>query len=373
MLTNVTAYLKDLTEHCEFKLDLTLEGEKFKIPKIKAKIVDKTIPKKVTINVLSEFGFCYYEGYQFDIEFNDASFATIIEYDIKSNYINISSYKDIKKYEYTIKQVVREGDMITEEIDVDNYIKIVKCANLHKKDNKEVKVEVPAKNENNSKIINGIYFCAFCKKCEEGYFLDDNECIKKCEIGENEKCNSCYSKYPKFCNSCNEKFYLPDKNSIECKKCEIDNCLECIGNNSYTQCIKWENDYILSGGICLKNCEIGDNNKCLKCNDEPGKINQCSMCNNGYYLPENNEYKNTRCEKCLIDGCMTCSGNLIENNCTKCENNLSAIYENGTIISCVIETLSTPDRIDIIKNGKLIDGIIENKPDYVNKTHYLME
>ncbi len=85
-------------------------------------------------------------------------------------------------------------------------------------------------------------------------------------------------------------------------------------------------------------------------------------------MPENNEYNKTQCEKCLINGRMTCSGNLIENKCTKCENNLSAIYENGTIISCVKETLSTPDRIDIIKNGKLIDGIIENKPDYIIKT-----
>ena len=112
---------------------------------------------------------------------------------------------------------------------------------------------------------------------------------------------------------------MPDKNNTECKKCEIENCLECIGNNSYTQCIKCENNYILSGGICLKNCEIGENNRCLKCSDEPGKINQCSICNNGYYLPENNEYNNTQCEKCLINGCMTCSGNLIENKCTKCE------------------------------------------------------
>ena len=365
MLTNVTAYLKELKEYGEFKLDFTLEGDKFIVPKIKAKIVDKTIPKKVTINVLSEYGFCYYEGYQFDIDFND---ATTIEYDIKSSYINISSFKDIKKYEYTITQVVREGDMITEEIGVDNYIKIVKCANVHKKNNTKDKVEVPVKYENESKIIDGIYFCTFCKKCEEGYFLDDDECIKKWEIGENEKCNSCYSKYPKFCNSCNDNYYLPDKNSTECKKCEIDNCLECIGNKSYTECIKCENDYILSGGICLKNCEIGENNKCLQCNDEPGKINQCSICNNGYYLPENSEYNNIKCEKCSINGCMECSGNLIENNCTKCENDLSAIFEKGAIISCIKETLSTPDRIDIIKNGKLIDGIIENLPDYAIKT-----
>ena len=64
---------------------------------------------------------------------------------------------------------------------------------------------------------------------------------------------------------------------------------------------------------------------------------------------------------------MTWSGNLIENNCTKCENNCSPNYENGIIIKCIKENPSTPDRIDIIKNGKLIDGIIENKPDYAIK------
>ena len=61
--------------------------------------------------------------------------------------------------------------------------------------------------------------------------------------------------------------------------------------------------------------------------------------------------------------------NLIENNCTKCKNNLLAIYENETIISCIEVTSLTPDRIDIIKNGKFADGIIEIKPDYDTKTH----
>ena len=47
----------------------------------------------------------------------------------------------------------------------------------------------------------------------------------------------------------------------------------------------------------------------------------------------------------------------MENICTKCQNNLLAIYENGTIISCIEVTSPTPDRIDIIKNGKLVRGI----------------
>ena len=368
MLTTVTADIKKLNEYAEFKLDFTLEGEKFKIPKIKSKIVDITVPKNVQINVLSDYGFCYYKGFQFDINFNNANFTTTIEYDIKTSYINITTYKDIEQYQYKISPVEAKGDMNTEDISVDNYLKKVKCVNMKRNIDKEIPVEVLAQNEKEPKIIDGLSFCTFCKKCDEGYFLFDDLCVKKCEVGENEKCGSCNSQYPQFCQSCNENYFLPDKKSKECKKCEINNCLECIENNNYIQCNKCENDYILSGGICLKNCETGEDNKCSRCNDEPGKINQCSVCNNGYYLPENSEYNNTQCKKCLIKGCATCSGNLDENNCTKCENNLLPVYENETIISCIEETSPTPDRIDIIKNGKLMDGIIENKPDHVTKT-----
>ena len=55
MLTTVTAGIKKLNEYVEFKLDFTLEGEKFKIPKIKSKIVDIIVPKNVQINVLYSY------------------------------------------------------------------------------------------------------------------------------------------------------------------------------------------------------------------------------------------------------------------------------------------------------------------------------
>ena len=112
MLTNVAAYLKELTECGEFKLEFTLEGTKIKVPKIKAKIIDKTIPKNVQILVLSEYGFCYYKGFLFDIEFNDA-YTSTIEYDIKSNYINITTNKSIEKYEYKITQIEKKGELNT--------------------------------------------------------------------------------------------------------------------------------------------------------------------------------------------------------------------------------------------------------------------
>lgn len=126
MKTNVVAYINRLTEYAEFKLEFILEGTKFKIPKIKAKIIDKTIPKNVLINVLSEYGFCNYKEYQFDIEFNNATYTSNIEYDIKSSYINITTYKDIGKYEYKIKLVETKGEMRTESINVENYNFIIK-------------------------------------------------------------------------------------------------------------------------------------------------------------------------------------------------------------------------------------------------------
>ncbi len=44
---------------------------------------------------MSEYVFCYSKGYSFDIEFNSVNFTSTVKYDIKSNYINITTYKDI--------------------------------------------------------------------------------------------------------------------------------------------------------------------------------------------------------------------------------------------------------------------------------------
>ena len=370
MMPNVTGNLYEITEYGQFKLEFTLEGDKFKIPIIKAIISDKTKPKKANIKVLFQYGTCYLNGYVFDINFNDANFTSIIEYDIKTNYINITTYTNIEKYDYNIKQVEKKGEEINETINVNNYARTIKCTSMRDNILNQYKVEVPAKKKNDTQIVfQSNSLCDFFEKCKEGYFLnEENKCLKKCEIGEKEKCKSCDNNYQQYCDSCNENYFLPEKNKTLCTKCAIDNCLECKGNKSYTECIKCEEDFILSNGICLKDCEIGENNKCSKCNEQPGKINQCSLCNEGYYLPQSDSYNKTQCEKCPIEGCNTCYGNLYENNCTKCNNNLTAVYKNNTIISCIKEISNSPERIDIIKNGILVDGIIEIKADHIIKT-----
>ena len=97
MLTNVVAYIYKLTEYGELKLECTFESTKFKVPKIKVKIVDKSLPKNVRLTIMSDYGFCYSKGNSFDIEFNSVNFTSTVEYDIKSNYINITTYKDMEK------------------------------------------------------------------------------------------------------------------------------------------------------------------------------------------------------------------------------------------------------------------------------------
>ena len=109
-----------------------------------------------------------------------------------------------------------------------------KCRNYQINKSKIISVQVAAKNEEDFKIIDNISFCLFCQKCKEGYFLNNHECLKKCEIGENKKCNSCNQQFSQFCDFCNENYFLADKYNKEYKKCEIDHCQEFIGNNSYT-------------------------------------------------------------------------------------------------------------------------------------------
>ena len=198
----------------------------------------------------------------------------------------------------------------------------------------------------------------YCYKCEEGYYSNEGNCIKKCEIGNDNKCNSCDLKEQHLCQTCNEGYFLPEDEKTQCKICDIDNCKECEGNLNYTKCSICEKDYILSGKKCLKYCEINEDTQCKKCNTEEEKIDQCLECNKGFYLPEDN---NTHCQICSIQNCEICEND----NCTKCLDNFLTKYENDTIISCDREI---PERIDIIKNGILTEGVIELLNDNAIKT-----
>jgi hypothetical protein len=256
-----------------------------------------------------------------------------------------------------------------------------------------------------------------CKKCEKGYDLENNQCIKKCEIGENEKCKSCNNIKIGECSECNSGYYLPEDatnktkcyqcgegcksckgglskpecyicdigfkltDNLKCEpKCELgqgalclscdysvnggENCSEC--NPGYylpekgekTSCKKCgenikkchtieENGkeiivpdecffpYIVSGNYCLNECIKGNNKKCLSCNNTPGKVYQCGACNPGYYLPSDaSDLEKKACFKCE-EGCETCDGTKENKICSKCSENY-ILFEGKCVKNCEI-------------------------------------
>ena len=134
-------------------------------------------------------------------------------------------------------------------------------------------------------------------------------------------------------------YYAPTDKTKEkkCLKCDL-NCITCHGNISHSQCDaclfpfipSFENDRIK---FCNKKCEQGEKNTCKTCNI---KKNECTYCNTGYFMPEDDERK-VECQKCTVDYCNECSGTKNSNKCKACIGSYSPKYEGDEIVKCVCE------------------------------------
>ena len=155
-------------------------------------------------------------------------------------------------------------------------------------------------------------------ECYPDYILIRNSCVEKCDSNNYwSRCLVCNEEHDKLdqCKQCKEGYYLPtDMENSYCYYCP-NNCKSCEGTSYNTICKECYNGYILSGGKCLKECYIGNNRSCKSCNPNPGKINRCLDCNEGYYLPDNNNQE--YCLKCP-NNCQKCNSIDGYENCTEC-------------------------------------------------------
>lgn len=171
--------------------------------------------------------------------------------------------------------------------------------------------------------------------CDSFEGADKVNCGYICQTGKNELCLTCDNVLNQ-CSSCNIGYYLPTDSTFKlvCNRCDylIDHCQDCYGSLSSITCIKCYDNYILSYNTCKLNqmCETGPGEKCLTC-DQEKQI--CSSCNEGYYLPSDDEQK-LKCKKCSVDGCKTCYGTKSYDVCTECYSYLSPIYVNSEISQC---------------------------------------
>ena len=165
-----------------------------------------------------------------------------------------------------------------------------------------------------------------CELCHSNYYSDNNECKTCSQL--NEGCNSCNKEG--VCKKCLNGYDLNEnictnntsitcedgRYGSECKECKDinPNCNECY-NSGF--CKKCDKGYYLSG--------IDDKSKCLKCLstcEECDSLNRCTKCKQGFIL-NINDYSCVSCFS-LNEGCEECNKH---GKCTKCYDNNNFKYK----------------------------------------------
>ena len=107
MTNKANAYIYDITEYVEFKLNFFYNGGIWEKPKVKAIIVDKSKPNKIDLDLYSSCGDCCDEGHAYNISLNDINFTTVVEYDMNTSSIIINTFTNIDKF-YVTESVYRK-------------------------------------------------------------------------------------------------------------------------------------------------------------------------------------------------------------------------------------------------------------------------
>ena len=105
MINRASGTLINIKGYSEFEFNTTLlyskNGSLFKTPRVFARIIDRTRPENLDLNIRSEYGFCGRTSFLYNVNFTDANFTMTIDYNTKSNNINITTYTDFDKYYYS--------------------------------------------------------------------------------------------------------------------------------------------------------------------------------------------------------------------------------------------------------------------------------
>ena len=153
-----TAKIFEFNEYAELGFDLSFEEGSLKKPKVTARIVDKSYPKKVKFIVSSPFGNCGQNINEINVEFNDANYTLNLDYNFNKNNINVTTYTNFEKYIYTTDVYQIEENNNTNSIDamgIDiDVIDNGECINNNKKQwQNTYSTPVDAKNYNETTII----------------------------------------------------------------------------------------------------------------------------------------------------------------------------------------------------------------------------
>ena len=156
-----------------------------------------------------------------------------------------------------------------------------------------------------------------CLSCNSPRFLENNNCVSKCQDGTygdsldnkckicNAKCLTCNGPATTNCNSCVNGITLIGAG--ECKDCHS-TCLTCTGFTS-SYCITCQSSLYLKDNTCLVVCQVGTYSvetpykKCVNCYSScstcvGGNPVDCKVCKTNYYFNLIDKVSNTgECKK----------------------------------------------------------------------------
>ena len=101
MTNEAIAYIYNINEYAEFKLNFTYKGGIWEKPKLLVTLVDKSKPNKIDLDFFTSCGKCCIEGQTYNLTLNDVNFTTIVEYDINTSSIIINTSTNIEEYSIT--------------------------------------------------------------------------------------------------------------------------------------------------------------------------------------------------------------------------------------------------------------------------------
>ena len=157
-----------------------------------------------------------------------------------------------------------------------------------------------------------------CTQCKPGYYLSNNKCIKQCNLGNYyDYCKTCDESTSGNCGSCHDGYYLGINYKKYCSYCGSYKIKKCHQESNYKIIIdECYPGYIIVRNTCVEKCDTNNYwTRCIVCNEEPDKLDQCKQCKEGYYLPTNLE--NNYCYYCP-NNCKSCEGSSYNPICTSC-------------------------------------------------------
>ena len=101
MVNRAVVTFSGIKEYAEFYFHTYLKGKGlFQTPYVEARIVDKSRPEEMALNVRAEYGFCGRTSFRYNASFSDFNYTLTLDYNTKTNNINITTYTNFDKYFY---------------------------------------------------------------------------------------------------------------------------------------------------------------------------------------------------------------------------------------------------------------------------------